>query len=277
MSATTPSRDCRRYAPYLSELLDGQLDAGRASAVRGHTRTCSACERVLTELGAQKGALAQLGPLDPPPSLWGKIQEQLGAAEVNDARRSSWWFWWQGARPTLRLAGAGLLAVGLAVGAVWWRRSHDGSGALAGDGETPSRRGDSAQGATAVGPEVVPGAADRLVPSDGPVAIDEALASLDQAEAEYKRAVTELAAVVAAEAPRWPAATREAFARNAAIIDAAVERQRQVFRDQPADLTALDGLHASYRRQIDFLSEALVRGEVTSGRGEGAARRAGGL
>ena len=89
--------------------------------------------------------------------------------------------------------------------------------------------------------------------------MDEAVAEIQRADAEYRKAIAELENVVAAEKPRWRAEATHAFDANLAIIDAAVERQRDAFRLHPQDLDALDALHASYRKRIDFLQEAVVR------------------
>jgi uncharacterized protein YukE len=247
---------CAAIARLLDELVDGTLDAARASAVRGHVRECRECARRLDETAALKQGLRGLEPIDPPASLWGRIQDELAAAETTDARRSRWWWWWQGARRELAWAGAGVVAVGLAVAVVVWRQGQEGTARDA-VGEAIEEH----LPPTPVAPETAPSPPSPPSPPP-PASIDEALADLDRAEAEYRRAVRELEAVVAAEKPRWRPEAARAFDENLAAIDAAVERQREAFRERPGDVAALDALVASYRKQIDFLEEAVIRGGV---------------
>src|SRR5262249_56084106 len=54
----------------------------------------------------------------------------------------------------------------------------------------------------------------------------------------------------------------EEFDKNRADIDAAVERLRAAARRAPGNLQAQEALYASYRRKIDYLQEAVVRGGV---------------
>jgi uncharacterized protein YukE len=242
---------CRELATLIDELVDGTLDARRASAVRGHARGCAACAKRLDETAALAEGLRGLEPMDPPASLWGRIEAGLAQEEQKDAERPRLWWWWQAARPTVAWAAAGAMVVGLAVGAVWIRKRRGGAH------ETAAAHA-SAEAARVAPAPIAP--APAVADDSAPPSFDEAVADLGRAEAEYRKAVDELHGVVDRERPRWKAEVAKAYDANLAVIDQAVEAQRQAFRDHPGDVAQLDGLEAAYRKKIDFMEEAVVRG-----------------
>jgi hypothetical protein len=233
---------CRDFAPLIDELCDGTLDPARASGLRGHARGCAGCGRRLAETEALVDGLAKLEPVDPPASMWAGIAERLNQEEARDAARPRLWWWLQAARPRLALAGAGLAGLA-ALAFVWWQRPGEAEPARV---ATPA-------------PVVAPAPAGPVLRDP----LDEALADVQRAEAEYRAAVAELDGLVALERPGWSAEVARRFDENLATIDAAIEAQRAAWREgDPTDLRALAGLHASYRKRLDFVQEAVLRGEA---------------
>ncbi len=242
---------CNEIARLIDELVDGTLDPARASGVRGHARGCTACAARLAETEALVTGMSRLEPMDPPSSLWAGVRAELDRAEATDAARPRFWWWWQGARKQLAWGGALVAATSLCIGVWVWKRGGE-PGDDPGATRTP---GNSTERSPATPAEVAPTA--PVAPTDP---IDDAVAEIQRAEADYQHAIGDLERLVASEKPRWPAAAAAAYDENLASIDAAVERQRAAFRTHPQDLAALDALHASYRKRIDFLQEAVVRG-----------------
>jgi len=237
---------CHEIGKLIDELVDGTLDAARASGVRGHARACSACAARLAETEALVAAMSRLEPMDPPSSLWAGIRSELDRAEATDAAKPRWWWWWQGARKQLAWGSTAVVAAGLCVGVWVWRQQQNQPPAPTAVAESVERSSPPAP----VAAQAAPAPMDPM---------DEAIAEIQHAEAEYQKAMADLETVVASEKPRWRPEVAHAFEANLASIDAAVERQRDAFRLHPNDLQALDALQASYRKRIDFLQESVVR------------------
>lgn len=243
---------CAAIAPLVDELVDGTLDERRASAVRGHVRTCAACARLLertAEIAEGLRALEPVGP--PPPALWAAIEARLAGEEIADGKRPRWWWWWQAWRRPIGY-GAAVAAAGALAVTIYVSRKHapaEQSPAVADHQATPAQ------------PPVTPAPAPAPVPA--PSKYDHALARVEELDAEYAKAVADLKEVARAERGRWRPEVASAFDENLAAIDDAIERQRRIAREQPGDVRNLDALHASYRKQIDYLQEAVMRGEVS--------------
>lgn len=257
---------CRDLAPLLDELLDGTLDERRASAVRGHLRACAACARRFEETRELVEAAARLEPLDPPPSLWARIDARLAEDEIADSRRPRWWWWWQAWKRPVAWTAAAACAGAIAL-ATWALRARPTSTAdSAAPSAAPAAGPPSDAAATVARATADPaGSAAPPAPSARDVAYESALAEVARVDAEYARAIDELKRIAGEERARWRPEVARAFDENLAAIDAAVERQREACRQQPGDVLALDALYASYRREIDFLQEVVLRGEVAKG------------
>lgn len=230
----TPS-NCGEIVPLLDDYLDGGLDDLRVRAVRAHLRNCIACSARVDTTEQLVGAASSLREIDPPPALWARVTEVLDADDTELAARPRWWWWWQTARSYL-FVGAGALAAA----AVLLLFLSGGVGA---------QRSLPLAAATYVAP-----APERLY--------EEALAEVARAEADYQTAVRELRELASKERPRWRAEVQHAFDENLAVIDAAVARQVELWRSQPGNVAMNDALAASYRKEIDFLQEAVLRGEM---------------
>ncbi len=90
---------CRDVDALVTRHVDGELDDARASALRGHLRSCAACRARVEDEALLRDSAADLAPIDPPAELWDGIQARLAEAEVADAGRSRAWLWWQRLRP----------------------------------------------------------------------------------------------------------------------------------------------------------------------------------
>ena len=97
------------------------------------------------------------------------------------------------------------------------------------------------------------------VPSDD-VLLADAQLEFAKAEAHYTRAIADLRTLTGHERERWPDERRSRFDRALTALDEATERCRDATRTRPADADAEELLYGSYRRQIAFLEESLMRG-----------------
>jgi hypothetical protein len=225
---------CREIERLLDEYVDGTLDDVRVRAVRGHLRGCAACAAKVGATQRLCDAAAGLGELDPPAEMWQRISAGLDADEQRLAERPRLWWWWQAWGRRIGV-GAGLaLAAAIAVVVVWQRREVSLTEAL-----------------RTIRPPVSP----QLL-------YDDALREVERAEDEYVSAVNDLRAIAQDERGRWRPEARQAFEENLAAIDAAVTRQAEAARARPGDIALADALHDSYRKEIDFLRDAVVRGHT---------------
>jgi hypothetical protein len=240
--------NCKDLAPLLDELIDGTLDERRASAVRGHLRTCAACTARLEETQGIVEQLGGLEPLDPPPALWQRIDARLAGEQVADSKRGAWWWWWQAWRRPLAWSGALAAACGVALIIYVVKRP------------APERM--TAEHLL-VNPTPVKPEEPQKVVTPTPTAYDLAVQRLGELDGEYVKAVADLKQAAKEERVHWKPEVAKAFDQNLAVIDAAVDKQRDLARKQPGDASALDALHESYDRQVAFLQEAVIRGEVT--------------
>ena len=235
MSDRAPrQRTCQEILPLLDAFVDGELDADRARAVRGHAGGCPRCQARLGATGVLVETARALEPLDPPDSLLGATFQRLAVLEAEEAEHAPLWWWWKAWRRTLFAAGLAACALGVFATSLLLRQPRVAS--------RPPKT------VPAVGPE--------------PDLYLEALREVARADDEYTRAIDDLRQIVADERPHWPPEMARAFDANLATIDEAVERQRELARRRPGDFAAQDELQAAYHKKIEFLREAVVRGEA---------------
>jgi hypothetical protein len=220
--------------PLLDEYFDGGLDDLRTRAVRGHLRDCERCRARLdgtTRLVEAAGALADL---EPPPGLWANLERGLDAEERALAGRGRLFWLWQDL----------------------WRKVAFGGGALAVAG--------AVVWLLALRPVAPHGPALETVKIQAsPEALyEDAVHDVARARDDYRAAVDELRALAVGERARWQPEVQRAFDENLAVIDAAVARQSELAGKHPGDVAVADALAETHRRQLDFLQEAVVRGEA---------------
>lgn len=236
---------CHDIAELVTAYVDGDLDDARASAIRGHVRSCSGCAALVEAEVAVRDAAEALDPaIDPPASLWDRIEARIAKEEIHDSRRSALWLWWQRARPQVFL-GAGAAAVAGLVLAVWIARSNEG------DSHDPTARAPGELAAVA--------ASTASTPSS---TIDEQLVDdILRAEKRYRDTIAELERIAASERESWDADLTAAYDARIAELDAIVRRERAA---AAGGLTpeSRDTLFAAYRVQISFMNEVTVTGEL---------------
>jgi anti-sigma factor RsiW len=248
---------CGDVQDLASAFIDGEVDDARASALRGHLRQCPACMTTVRELAAIRDTAAQLETLEPPPAMWSAVQSRLADAEIADAGRSRLWFHWHAFRP--RLLPVAVAMAGTAALILWaWRLSPQPA-----PGSAPQP---AALVATA---EVEPGGEPEVDNDVAPAGNDETFwaaraREIEQADADYQQALTELRSLVASERAHWPT---DAAARLDARLAALAAEARQhlhtaaVTGDPAApDPRSRDALYAVYREEMELLQTVALHG-----------------
>lgn len=239
--------NCQDVRPQLTGYLDGELEDGRGSAVRGHLRGCEACRSAAHDEAALRDGLRALPQHEAPSELWAGVQRQLAAAEVADAARPRWrhvlsrfaqaWF-----SPRFAVASAALAVVVC----VWaWRFTHAHPGTevprlAAADVARPAAEAPTAPGPTR----------DGNGDGDGDVAAE--IAALPQHTTDaYAEASEELVHLANDARGRWSLARQQQF--DAEVVGL----QRRV-----ADASAGRPRQQAYRTLIRYLQRVATRDEV---------------
>jgi hypothetical protein len=227
---------CREVLAVLDALVDDELDDDRARAAREHLGVCPECRAQEEATRLLVEAARSLPPVEPPASLLDATFQRVAALEAEEASRPPLWWWWRAWRRTVLVGGLATCAVALFALSLA-RRSGE--------------------------PRLAPPAAAPVIAEIAePDLYLEAIRGVARADQDYARAVADLRQIALRERPRWRPEVAHAFDQNLAAIDAAVQRQREVARRDPGDFAAQDALIAAYAKEIDFLEEAVVRGEV---------------
>lgn len=112
--ARTSGSPCQRLRDLACAFVDGELEAGQQSLVRGHLEICPSCAALLNALALSEAALPSLVHLDPGPWF---AQRVLRATVHRTEQHSTWWKLMH--RPRIALeaaylgAAAGLLGISL--------------------------------------------------------------------------------------------------------------------------------------------------------------------
>ncbi len=100
--------ECQTLRKWMSESIDGRLDAGRQRRLNAHLDQCEACRREAATLRNTVALLRCLPPEPVPTSLAGRIRERM-ADQRRPVRTAGTWLY----HPLLRMAAAASLLAGL--------------------------------------------------------------------------------------------------------------------------------------------------------------------
>jgi hypothetical protein len=223
-------------AERLSAWISGELGERDVAVVRIHVEACTSCAQTESELRAQVLVTRSLDRPEPPPTLWPAIEGAL------DALESRPWSW----RSSLAGAFAGGAIVVAAVLGILYVRG----------GRGPQHVPSPARVAEVQTPR----------PVEDPLLV-EAESELRRAAESYEQAVSRLRKILEREQALWDPETRARVGDRLARLDEAVIHSRAVARRDPSDSSGADMLFSAYRRQIDFLAEAVHRGSPAAGEG----------
>lgn len=205
---------CRQVEALLSLHVDGLLDARDTSTVHAHLANCPSCRGLLADLQQLTTAARDLGPIDPPGTVWpGLVAGLARAAAPDEAQPTRWPPAW------LAAAAALLLVTG---GASWLVHRAPADVAV-----SPSAP------ATA-------GSIERVVD-------DLALASQ-----HYERAIAELQALAPVGNGVDPQLA-SVVTSSIALLDDAIAESRRALAADPADEPARLSLFEALRRKVELL------------------------
>ena len=228
---------CLKAQRYISEYIDGALDARRAAELERHLQGCPACREVLEDLKSMKDAASDIETPEPGDAVWMKIRSRLPARAVEPAGAvrapGRWAFGWN--MPALRWAGAAALALVLVASGIY-------VGSRLGAGKAPRSLGDREK---------------------------YTLAKLDEAEQYYQKAIRSLGEAFAVEKGTMIPEVAEVFEKNLAVIDGTIQACRQAVLREPDDLRARNYLLAAYMNKLTFLDTALEYKRLVPGAARG--------
>lgn len=208
---------CERVHAQLTAYLDGDLDEPSASSLRGHLRLCEACRALADQHARVVDALASLAPPEPPSAMWEGVKARLGAAEIEDARRSRLALWWRRVRP--QLVPGLVLAGAAAVAALWISHRRVPAEEIAVTPPAPIAHHDVAPPAPAPHP-----AATHAPATPATIDVREELADDDaRADASYRAVAEELIASAAESRADWSAPQARSFDARVTALRTAAE------------------------------------------------------
>lgn len=86
--ARTSGSPCQRLRDLACAYVDGELESGQSSLVRGHLDTCPGCTALVHALSVSHRVLPRLAHVEPGPWF---VQRVLRATVHQTERRSTWW------------------------------------------------------------------------------------------------------------------------------------------------------------------------------------------
>lgn len=230
---------CRDAQKLSSDYLDGELAPDASAAVRGHLRTCTACELYFAQEAELIEAAASLATLEPPDSIWEGIQARIASAEVQDAKGGVLRRWLRRRSRPIALTGAAVLvaAAALIIASPWKHQPR-------------SQRADSRS------------QMETGKHSLEPTFEEERAAQLAESDRHYIESIAELRELVEEDRSAWGADEAEAIdAQLASFHRTAIGQRLNLSGGEDAsspDTMGRATLYAGYRAEIAFLQSTLA-------------------
>ncbi|MBL4637242.1 MAG: zf-HC2 domain-containing protein [Kofleriaceae bacterium] len=255
---------CITVKKHSSAYLDGELEAGQSSAIRGHLRICEACQQCYEEEAGLIAAASELQPLDPPDHLWQGILSQIADAEIADSEEvdrlpvrraivrrairriipANW---------RLHAIGATSLAIAMAL-LYADAGSQKPSQMAAGTADTRVEQGDTQQAAV-----LAPKATETRELYAPQLAL-----TIEDADRDYLQTIADLRTILEEDRSSWTN-------KEARILDAELATFKRIgigtrLAMSETSVESRDELYAHYQLEISFLESALM-GELSGNSG----------
>lgn len=215
---------CSKAKKLISEYIDDELDAKKASSLRDHIEACPDCQKFLKDFQKITDQAKDLEEKTPSGKTWFRIQARLRDEREGTAAPA----WGQRRRillfpPALRYAVSAAFLLLVVFGAVIiGLRFRDQAGFPSGaNGEKY------------------------------------ALAKLEEAEHHYQLAIKALWEAVQAQKENFDPKVAEIFQKNLKVIDASIADCRKALESDPNDLDSRYNLLAIYKKKADFLDDII--------------------
>jgi tetratricopeptide (TPR) repeat protein len=242
--------NCEDYRASIVDLLEGDVDAVRRTALDAHAASCDACRALAADLRRIAQTAATLDRHAPPRDGWTRVAQRLsnepgfaGAAARHGrvapplARLSQQWTW-------LAVAAALIMAVGVTL--VFFKRGLD------------------------TAPRTEPARVSNAAPND---LVESVESELQLAADHYEKAISALEQVANQSDSPLDAEVMATVRQNLGVIDKAIDDSRTALRSQPDSQLAQESLFDAFRRKVSLLQDTIaLMNEMRKGNQAGAAR-----
>jgi anti-sigma factor RsiW len=220
---------CLTEKKWISEYIDGELDAAKKTQLNEHCAQCADCKKLLKDFQTISSGAKELDSFSPPENTWGKIQEKM-TTEPQEVlslvpQKQSWF-----SLPRLSyVLSAVLLVVFLSLVFVYGPRYWSGQ---------------------AVSPELENQ--------------QYTLTKLEEAEHYYRLAIKALSDAAMAQNEQLDPQVAEVFRMNLELIDQSIYACRQAVLNDPNDIESRKYLLAVYKEKTHLLNEIMTVKDTSS-------------
>ncbi len=214
---------CLTAKKWISEYIDGDLDAAKKAKLDEHCAQCADCQKLLEDFRTISTSARELKTFSPPERTWGKIQEKMTSEEQEvltlEPQKQGWF-----TLPRLSyVLSALLLVVFLSLVFIYGPRYWSGQA-------------------------VVPELENQSY----------TLAKLEEAEHHYQLAIKALNEAAMAQKEHLDPQVAEVFRANLELIDQSINVCRQAVLSDPNDIESRKYLLAAYKEKTDLLNEIMA-------------------
>jgi predicted anti-sigma-YlaC factor YlaD len=214
---------CLSAQKWISEYIDGDLDAATKAKLDEHCARCADCRKLLEDFRTISANAKEMDTFSPPESTWGKIQEKMtseGQEVLTLAPRKQSWF----SLPRLSyVLSALLIVVFLSLVFIYGPKYWSGQA-------------------------IVPELENQQF----------TLAKLEEAEHHYQLAIKALNEAAMAQKEHLDPQVAEVFRINLELIDQSINACRQAVLSDPNDIESRKYLLAAYKEKTDLLNEIMA-------------------
>lgn len=220
---------CLTAKKWISEYIDGEVDAAKKAKLDEHCTQCADCQKLLEDFQTISSSAKELDTFSPPESTWGKIQEKMTADEqevLTLAPQKQGWF----SIPRLSyVLSAVLLVVFLSLVFIYGPRYWSGQA-------------------------VVPELENQQY----------TLTKLEEAEHHYQLAIKALNEAAMAQKEQLDPQVAEVFRTNLELIDQSINACRQAVLTDPNDIESRKYLLAAYKEKANLLNVIMAVKDTSS-------------
>lgn len=223
---------CQTAKKWISEYIDGDLDAANKARLDAHCAQCASCKKVLEDFQTISESAKELDSYSPPESAWRKILEKMTSEEqevhsLAPHKQSRFGF------PRLSyVLSAVLLAAFVSLVIIYGPRYWSGRAAI-------------------------PGLENKSY----------TLAKLEEAEHHYQLAIKALSEAAMAQNEKLDPGVAEVFRTNLELIDRSINACRQAVINNPTDIESRKYLLAAYKEKTDLLNDIMAVEDTSSSAG----------
>jgi hypothetical protein len=210
---------CQIAKKWISEYIDGELDAAKKAKLDEHCAQCDDCQKFLEDFQTISKSTKDLSTFSPPESTWGKIQEKMNAEEQEVLtlvpQKQSWFSLPRLSYVLIAVLLAGFFSLVFIFGPRYWS-----------------------------GPAIVPEIENQQY----------TLTKLEEAEHHYQLAIKALNEAAMAQNEQLDPQVAEVFRTNLELIDQSIYACKQAVLNDPNDIESRKYLLAVYKEKTNLLN-----------------------